>query len=127
RGFLERLQTAWAEPSYAELRAGTVDAFKPLALAGVSGTLPAALSGTQVHTLLDKAGWPRADRAIDVGQFAMAATVLSSGAKALTEIQDIVESELGLFFIDAAGVATFHDFAHRWTSTRSVTSQATFR
>jgi hypothetical protein len=125
-GFVERWPERWVGPSYAETTLTLVDGFEPLALAGVSGTLPSALSGTQINTLLDKAGWPSADRAIDAGLFSMATTELSADAKALTEIQEIADSELGIFFIDAAGVATFHDRAHRWTQTRSLVSQATF-
>jgi hypothetical protein len=126
RGFVERWPERWVGPSYAETTLTLVDGFEPLALAGVSGTLPSALSGTQINTLLDKAGWPSADRTIDAGLFTMATTELTADATALGEIQEIADSELGIFFIDAAGIATFHDRAHRWTQTRSLVSQATF-
>jgi hypothetical protein len=102
------------------------DGFEQLTQARVTGTLHAGRAGEQIHRLLDLAGWPRADRAIDTGQFVMAETLLSSSAKALSEIQAIAESELGSFFIDAAGIATFHDFSHRWSASRSIATQATF-
>jgi hypothetical protein len=96
-----------------------------LALAPVSGTVTSGLSGAQIHRILDLARWPRELRDIDDGQFIMAEWVLT-GQKALASIQEIVDSELGIFFIDAAGVATFHDYAHRWSDTRSLNVQATF-
>jgi hypothetical protein len=126
---LSHFVEAWAPDASqtdAEVGLQTVDGFEPLGLAGVSGTLPAGFSGAQINTLLDKATWPRADRAIDTGQFSMVAAELAPDAKALPEIQAIQDSELGLFFVDAAGIATFHDYAHRWLSARSITSQATF-
>lgn len=116
----------WASPNHAEVALTLEDGFELLSLAPVDGTLANALAGAQINVLLDKATWSRSKRAIDTGHFAMAQTVLSTSALALTEIQTIADSELGIFFIDLAGVATFHDFSHRWTSSRSINSQATF-
>jgi hypothetical protein len=127
RDFVERWPSRWQGKELAEVDLTMVDGFEPLALADVTGTLASGLSGTQINEILDKAQWPSTDRAIDDGVFVMADQTFAVDTKALTEIQDIADSELGLFFIDAAGVATFHDSAHRWTQTRSITTQATFK
>lgn len=124
--FVERWVPRWPARELATVDITMVDGFEPLALAGVTGTLSADLAGAQIDALLDKALWPSADRAIDEGVFSMADATLAVDTKALTAIQDITDSELGLFFIDSSGIATFHDSAHRWTAARSITSQATF-
>lgn len=126
QGYIQGLPTTWTGPNSAICTVTASDGFLPQALAAVSGSLASAPSGTQIGSLLDKAFWPAADRAIDSGVFAMATNDLATGAFALSEIQDIADSELGIYFIDAAGIATFHDYAHRWTQSRSTTSQATF-
>jgi hypothetical protein len=123
RGFIERYPQEW-EGDYEQITLQAEDGFEQLALAGVSGTLPSGLTGAQINKLLDLAAWPIADRAIDPGAFVMAAQTLDGDA--LSAIATLADSELGIFFIDAAGVATFHDFNHRRTATRSKTSQATF-
>jgi hypothetical protein len=126
KGFVERWPETWRGPNHAETTVTLVDGFEPLALAGVSGLLAAGPSGSQINALLNQAGWPLADRAIDTGIFTMASKFLDSGAFALTEIQEIANSELGIFFIDRDGIATLHDRQHRWTASRSLNSQATF-
>jgi hypothetical protein len=126
KGFIERWPPVWDVPRYTEITITAGDGFKPLNLAGVNGTLPIGFSGSQINTLLDKALWPVADRAINAGSYVMAAATLATDAKAKSEIDTITESELGLFFVDAAGLATFHDKAHRGSQTRSTVSQATF-
>lgn len=124
KGFIERFPPVWNIPRYTEITVTAGDGFKPLNLAGVSGTLPVSFSGVQINKLLNKALWPQANRAVDTGAYVMAAADLNGFAKA--EIDTVVESELGLFFVDANGIASFHDKAHRGSQTRSTTSQATF-
>lgn len=124
--FIDRYPLQWDVPGYASVDVSASDAFKILNLAGVSGILPVGFSGEQIDKLLDKALWPQAARAIDAGTYVMAAAVLADGTKAKSEIDTIVASEGGLFFIDESGIATYHDAAHRGTQTRSTTSQATF-
>lgn len=123
-GYVERWVPKYLAPAYQEASISAVDGMALLALAPLSGTLPSGLSGAQIHRLLDIARWPRDKRAIDAGQFLMDSWVLEG--KALAAIQTIADSELGQFFIDANGVATFHDYAHRWTDTRSRNVQAIF-
>ncbi len=129
QGFIERWPSKWDVPNYDELALTVVDGFEPLALAGVTGTLATAQSGAQINTVLDKALWPDTDRDIDTGLFTMAADASTTTAFALPVIQDIADSELGIFFIDhsqSGSPAAFHDRSHRWVISTSITSQATF-
>ncbi len=123
--FIERWPPQNAVLGYQEIGLTAVDGFDALALAEVNGTLAVGFSGAQIHALLDKALWPRDAREIDPGQYVMAGQTLS-GAKALASIQEIAASERGIFFLNEAGVATFHDSAHRGSFPRSTTSQVTF-
>ena len=125
--FIERWPPQGGEAvDYQEIAVTSVDGFDLMSQARVTGTLPVGYSGSQIDALLDKAFWPTADRALDTGQFVMAAVDLGTGTDALSMIQEIADSERGVFFIDNAGIATFHDAAHRGSQSRSTTSQATF-
>jgi hypothetical protein len=124
-GYIERWPPQNFVPSYQEVALLAVDGFDALALADVNGTLNSGYSGAQINVLLDKALWPKDARAIDTGQYVMAAQTLQN-TKALGAIQELAASEGGIFFIDRAGIATFHDSAHRGSFTRSTQSQVTF-
>lgn len=126
QGFVERWPADYITPEYQEVKVTASDGLAQLALAPVSGTITRDLSGAQIHKLLDQAKWPRSDRAIDTGQFIMDNWTLDAGAFALPSIQDIADSELGIFFVSASGIATFHDYQHRWSVARSLTPQAKF-
>ncbi len=123
--YIERWPPQNAVLGYQEIGITSVDGFDALALAEVSGPLEVGYSGAQINALLDKALWPKTQRALDQGQYVMAGQVLA-GTSALGAIQEIADSERGIFFVDQAGVATFHDSAHRGSFTRSTTSQVTF-
>lgn len=125
RGFVERWPPRWRAPELAEVSVSCVDGFEPVALAGASGTLSPGPAGTQIASLLDQVPWPDSDRSIDAGVFVMGETQLDGSVKSY--VDTIADSELGVFFFSADGVATFHDSAHRFTNTRSTTTQATFR
>jgi hypothetical protein len=124
-GYVERWPTDDPAPGYQEIQLKAVDGFDALALSEVSGSLAAGFSGAQINALLDKALWPRSARALDAGQYVMAGSENISGA-ALGLIQQVADSERGIFFIDPAGIATFHDAAHRGSFSRSTQSQVTF-
>jgi hypothetical protein len=100
-------------------------------LLGVLGTWPLSGSfqqqqtGARINAVLDRVGWPTAARAIDAGTQTVAAETVVGGGT-LTYLQLIAQSDNGLFFIDAAGNAVFHDSAHRTTATRSTVPQAVF-
>lgn len=122
--YIERWPTDDTAPGWQEVPIRAVDGFDGLALSRISGTLDAGYSGAQIHRLLDKALWPRTKRSIDTGQYVMAGGAVNADALGL--IRQIADSERGIFFIDQAGVATFHDSAHRGSFPRSTASQATF-
>jgi hypothetical protein len=118
-----------SEPLNAALLSDTpIYSGTPPVFVGYSPVLAAGTSGVQISTILDLANWPASLRAIDPGAEAMlgVSVPVSSPVSALSLIQDIADSEAGLFFFDAAGNAVFHDRDHRLTAARSTTVQATF-
>ncbi len=128
-GFVERWPSSWEQPTYDEMRITASDGFKVLQRAGVSGQLQAAQSGAQINEVLRRALWSETHRAVDTGFFPMAADITAGTVDALSIVQDIADSELGIFFIDHSvdgSPATFHDSQHRWTQTRSINTQETF-
>ncbi len=129
-GLIERWPSDWGISwNYDEVSLTIADGFKALNRAGVSALTGAAISGTQLDTFLSRALWPVDKRVIDAGEFIMSAETTDSVVGALAIIQDIADSELGQFFVDHVvdgSPATFHDRGHRWSNTRSLTSQVTF-
>ena len=85
-----------------------------------SGDLP----GPRIARLLDAAGWPTADRALDTGNSVLQGAG-ALGVVALAHAQTVTDSEDGIFFIDPAGRAVFYDRYHGSTGTTSATSQVT--
>lgn len=106
--------------------AGIVAAMPQTFLTG--GQWPAEASGARINRVLDLAGWPSDQRAVDDGtvQVTQRGFSLKDNQSALAHIQDVADSELGYCFMTGADVFTFHDASHRSTSSRSTTSQATF-
>lgn len=123
-GFVERWPPEYFGPKYEEIQLTAVDGFDALSRAAVSGDIPTGYAGAQIGALLDRAYWPAGVRALDIGQYVMRGDDLNGTA--LATIQELADSELGVFFLDGDGNATFHDRAHRGTQTRSTTSQVSF-
>lgn len=88
------------------------DGMRLMQLADASGSRPVESSGARVDWLLDEAGWPSSKRTVDVGQSEVQAKDYD-GMGVLAGIQEVSETESGLFFIDGAGDAVFHDRHHR--------------
>jgi len=126
RGYADRWTPVRLGGDQDEVAFEASDGFDLLALAPISGTVGTGYSGSHIDAILSKALWPLSDRSIDPGQYVMNGYTISEGTFGLSLLQEIAASERGIFFIDAAGVATFHDAAHRGSQTRSTTSQATF-
>lgn len=84
-----------------------------------AGTATAQLSGARVAAVLDDTyvQWPSADRDLDPGTTTLGANVVSDGQGVLSYLQQIEESELGLFYISKDGKATFRDRTHTPTTT----------
>jgi hypothetical protein len=79
-----------------------------------AGTATAQLSGARIQSILDSefVNWPVADRDIDAGSQLLGANVVEDGQNALAYIQQVEQSELGLFFVSKDGKATFQDRLH---------------
>ncbi len=112
RGFIEALPQAWPSMKDSTVSMTAVDGFKVLAWNEVTTAETQELSGARVGNLLDAAAWPTGARSLDTGDFQMAAFTPDCG-KALGEIDRVVKTEDGLFFMDGAGDAVFHDNTHR--------------
>jgi hypothetical protein len=124
-GLVERWPPEAIGPRYQEVQVSAVDGFDGLSRASVDGSLDTTFSGSQINAILNKAYWPETSRNLDTGQYVMLGDS-SLNTTALQAIQDIADSELGVFFIDGEGDAVFHDRAHRGTNSRSTTSQVSF-
>jgi hypothetical protein len=128
-GFVEAWPQTWEGPNVGFAQINATDAFLPLSKAdvGENTTWPREFSGARITRILDEAGWPAADRAIDTGysEVAEVTFALGAGVTALDAIRDVAGAELGIFFVSAAGIATFHDRHHR-RGASYLTSQATF-
>jgi hypothetical protein len=79
-----------------------------------AGTATPQLSGARVTEVLDNEfiQWPTDQRDIDPGSVTLGANPVEEGQPALSYLQAIEQSELGLFFIDKTGKATFRDRTH---------------
>lgn len=100
-----------------------VDLFRVLALRDAEYTEAEEATGTRIGNVLDTAGWPAGDRALDTGTQTLAAQA-SATRNLLSECQAAAEAERGIFFIAGNGDATFLDGLHKIEN--STTSQATF-
>jgi len=65
---------------------------------------------TSIHLILDAAGWPTADRDIDISEDVRA--YWWADRNALLEIRELASASLGTFFISADGKATYHSRNH---------------
>ena len=87
---------------------------------------PQALSGTRIQDILSEMGWPSSLQDLDTGQNTIAELVPGTGGESgLKHIQDVAESEGGIFFMAGDGAATFQDKIARLSSPLN-TVQATF-
>ncbi len=79
-----------------------------------AGTATPQLSGARVTEILDNefVQWPTDQRDIDPGSVTLGANPVDEGQPVLSYLQAIEQSELGLFFIDKTGKATFRDRTH---------------
>ena len=110
-GYVSSWDYQWADQSadYAIVTLECVDGFRMLQLANIENVPGAAnkdLPGERINQILDAVGWPSTLRNIDLGD-----TELENDPggfrPALQAIQTIEQSDLGAFFIDHAGNATY--------------------
>lgn len=127
-GFVERWPRQRKSNSWSEIELEAVDGFTILANTIIAGDYPQETTGARVNRVLDAVGWPAAMRAIDTGQAAIQAETITADQdlSALSHIlDDVVETELGLFYVRGDGYAVFLD-RYSLITDPYVTSQATF-
>lgn len=124
-GYVERWPQNREGPNYAETVLPCVDGFELLSLAILPGaSYPSETTGARIGRVLDAISWPSSARNIATGQTSPPAYTFTTGdgVIALSHIQDCETAEIGQFFMDGSGTATFFD---RHTSLGS-TSLGTF-
>lgn len=79
-----------------------------------AGTATAQLSGARINAILDDpfVQWPTTDRDIDPGTTTLGANPIENNLNALAYLQQVEQSEQGIFFISKTGLATFNDANH---------------
>jgi hypothetical protein len=111
-GYISSWDYTWPDQSspYAIVTIQAIDAFRVLQLANIDDVPGAAnkdLPGERINLILDAVGWPSTLRNIDDGD-----TELENDPggfrSALQAIQTIEQSDLGAFFIDHGGKATYY-------------------
>lgn len=141
-----RLQATWAGVAY-DLWQGFADEWRldygggdvaTTTLTGTDGTkvvsnydsVAGALvgggetTGARINRILDNAGWPGGERAIDTGLTTVQSTDLANNA--WTEILLTSDTEIGEVYFDATDRVVFRNRHAILTDTRSATPQATF-
>jgi len=111
-GYVERFPQNRTGPTYAETQVQAVDGFELLTNSVLPGAIyPLELSGARVTRVLDAASWSSSARSISAGQSNIIAYTFGDidFVDPLSHLQNVSTSELGQFFIDAAGNATFRD------------------
>lgn len=82
------------------------------------------LSGARIGRLLDWAGWPSVDRAVDTGTTSLAG--IDANTTVLAACQDAAAADNGLFFITKDGFARFAGRRERWEGSYSDTYSDTY-
>lgn len=85
------------------------------------GTPVAQLSGARVTNVLDQIAWSPTLRNIDAGQATLGTAVIQADTNAMSYLQQIATSEVGLVFVGKDGAVNFLDRAQSPTSASLVT------
>tara|TARA_Y100000310_G_scaffold298911_1_gene333301 strand:- start:4135 stop:5430 length:1296 start_codon:yes stop_codon:yes gene_type:complete len=103
-----------------------VDGLKQLAMYEINATsYSEEASGTRVDNVLTTVGWPAGDRDIDAGQSAIQSSGTLNDTQALSHLDTVLQSELGVMFVNGHGDMVFHDRHARLLDPLNV-SQATY-
>ncbi|HEX4816708.1 MAG TPA: hypothetical protein VFV66_28535 [Nonomuraea sp.] len=137
RGFVDEWDVDWVGDVYSEVTVRATDGFKYLQNKRrkptrmlINGEWTVLTygegedSGARISRVLDSAQWPAPDRVIAVGNSPMQATPLEGDA--LSELQNVADSEFGELYIDGQGRVVFRNRRAIHTESRSVNVQATF-
>lgn len=144
-GYVESWGQQW--PSFADsvVTIDAVDAFKVLNLAQLNTSFPAQTSDERVSAVLNTVGWtvggaswtigvsllglntivgPTGDRTVGPGASTIQASTLAN-TSALSHLQDVNDTEMGLLYTDRVGAVTFYGRAHAALPAQTA-NQATF-
>jgi len=126
RGFVDDWQINWDDP-WSDATVHCTDGVK--VLANYNGVAVGAVgagddTGARIGRLLDNAGWPATDRALDAGNTTVQATTLA--ANTWTETLLTADTEAGEVYVDGSGRVVFRRRQASQLDARSSTSQATF-
>lgn len=128
RGFVDTWGVGWTADVDSEVTVECTDGFKVMGAknrAALGSPVGAnELSGARITRILDSVSWPIADRNIATGIGQMQGTTLDGSG--LTELFLVADSEIGEFYVDAAGIATFRGRTGIFSDTRSTNPQARF-
>ena len=114
-GYIQSWDWEWADQAatYAIVTARAVDGFRVLSLSNVENITGAAtndLPGTRIGQILTQVSWPTQMRDLDTGDTQLQNDP-ATYRTALDAIQTVENTELGVFFMDERGYATFYDRA----------------
>jgi hypothetical protein len=127
-GYSDELPPSWLQaPNKGPVTSlKCTDLFECLQLFPLTGeSYSAELSGTRIGNVLDALSFPAGARSLDAGQSTMQASGTIGDTDALSHIQNVVNSEVGLFLIRGDGYVVFEDRHHRLKGTH-ISSAATF-
>jgi hypothetical protein len=110
-GYISAWDWEWPDPSanYAIVTITAEDGFRLLSLANVTtvaGATAGELPGARIADILTQISWPATLRALSVGDTTLQADP-GTERSALEAIQTVAASDLGDFFMNASGDATF--------------------
>lgn len=123
-GYVETWPPSYPGPLDSNVEVKATDGFKVLNLKNLNASYAAQLSGARISAVLDAVGWPSADRQIAAGDTTVQAATLVN-VSALQHLQDVIDAENGLLFMNGAGKVVFVNRGARVLAPYTV-SQATF-
>ncbi len=107
-GYLDDVRLEWLDPAASNVVITATDAFGLLGGAALStSSFASALTSARVTAVLDAAGWPSADRTIDVGGYELDALTVDGSATALELMQVAHDHEMGSLHIGGDGKVVF--------------------
>lgn len=80
-------------------------------------TFTSQVTSERISAVLDLAGWPTADRVIDMGSMTIQGDSITAGTNVLDYLNTVTRTEGGFFFIDAQGRFVFRNRAKQDVTT----------
>lgn len=126
-GFVDEWEIAWNGPDWSETSVEATDAFKVFENVDRLPSSPQGGgedAGARLNRVLDTVFWPNDLREIAVGDSTVQETTLEGTV--LSELQHVLDSELGEGYMDGSGRFVFRNRNAVLTEPRSTTPQALF-